>query len=55
MGSQAEKQQISETKAKPQLSTPKPVDYVQKALGLVSEQLVDKAAQEVHEVVNVRL
>lgn len=37
-------------KAKPQLSTPKPVDYVQKALGLVSEQAVNKAVQEVQEV-----
>ena len=37
-------------KAKPQLSTPKPVDYTQKAIGVIGKQLVDKAVQEVHEV-----
>ena len=37
-------------KAKPQLSTLKPVDYTQKAIGVIGEQLVDKAVQEVHEV-----
>lgn len=42
-------------KVKPQLSTPKPVDYTQKALGLVSEQLVDKAAQVASESVKRRV
>ena len=37
-------------KAKPSLTAPKPVDYAQKALGVMGEQLVDKAVHEVHEV-----
>lgn len=36
-------------KAKPQLSSPKPVDYTRKALGVVGEQVVEKAAQDARE------
>lgn len=36
-------------KAKPSLAAPKPVDYAQKALGVIGEQLVNKAVQAASE------
>lgn len=36
-------------KAKPSLTAPKPVDYAQKALGVIGEQLVNKAVQAASE------
>lgn len=36
-------------KAKPSLTTPKPVDYAQKALGVIGEQLVNKAVRATSE------
>ena len=47
---QTEAANTKKQKAKPSLTAPKPVDYAQKALGVIGEQLVDKAVQEVHEV-----